>query len=658
MTASTVSGYADAYPIYRDLGWNTIKLEAATKFPPPTGFTGNDGVEPSGADMHTWAEEEPNGNIAIRLSAEYIGIDCDERGDKHGAATIAEAEKRWGKLPYSPASTSRGSGPCNIRLYRIPAGTAFPDVLKFRELGLEDVEIIQRHHRYVVCWPSVHDETGDTYRWHGIDGGEIDPPSLADIPDLPQAWIDALAKPKKSTDSTGLGSDGPYSAQRALTEGEPSSRVAVKLGNAVAACEGGSRHDTIRNHVLGLLRVGKQGEPGVKTALNALAKVFINAVEKDRTGGRDEAETEFRKFVFGDNVSELLADTSYDAGSAEEVGPEFFGEEAPGADPAGDGTPKLAAWCLSRTQLAELPDPEPLIADTLDKNTVGLLYGKWGSGKSFISLDWGLCIAAGKPWQGRAVEQQRVLYIAAEGAHGMKIRTHAWETGWGTTIPDDQFTVLRRAINLTNYSEVKELRALVEWGSYGVVIIDTLARSMVGADENAAKDCGIVVDNLGRILDKTPGGRGLVLGVHHTGKDGKTFRGSSVFEAGADTVYSVLADGPVITLDREKRKDGPSADNHALFIDPIPGTLSCVISAGKPHDESVQGGGQIGNRSARLLSTFVHHFVHTGASKAELRTVADMAPATFHRALSDLLANGDLVNVGTDKRPFYKGLAK
>jgi len=63
-------------------------------------------------------------------------------------------------------------------------------------------------------------------------------------------------------------------------------------------------------------------------------------------------------------------------------------------------------------------------------------------------------------------------------------------------------------------------------------------------------------------------------------------------------------------------------------------------------------------RADKLLSTFVHHFVHTGASKAELRLVADMPPATFHRALSDVLESGDLVNEGTDKRPFYQAATK
>ncbi|MCV7368668.1 AAA family ATPase [Mycolicibacterium duvalii] len=240
-----------------------------------------------------------------------------------------------------------------------------------------------------------------------------------------------------------------------------------------------------------------------------------------------------------------------------------------------------------------------------------------------------------------------MLYVAAEGAHGLKQRLDAWETGWQNTIADtDAFDVLPQPVNLTRTAEVMELEALVATNGYGLVVIDTLARCMVGGDENSAQDCGLVVDVLHRLRRRTPDGRGVVLGVHHTGKDGKTFRGSSVFEAGADTVYSVTVDGAVITLDREKRKDGPRQDTHHLKLDAIPGTESCAVSVHRGVDKP--------ERAERLLSTFVQHFVHTGASKAELRNVADMSAGTFHRALSDLLASGDLNNDGTDKRPFYK----
>ena len=43
------------------------------------------------------------------------------------------------------------------------------------------------------------------------------------------------------------------------------------------------------------------------------------------------------------------------------------------------------------------------------------------------------------------------------------------------------------------------LAELIRWGGYGFVVFDTLARCMVGGDENTAKDCGLVVDVLNRL---------------------------------------------------------------------------------------------------------------------------------------------------------------
>jgi hypothetical protein len=315
-----------------------------------------------------------------------------------------------------------------------------------------------------------------------------------------------------------------------------------------------------------------------------------------------------------------------------------------------EAVPALFEHIIPRCGLDDLPDPEPLIDNVLDQGTTALLYGMWGSGKSFIALDWALSVATGRAWQGRNTKERSVLYVAAEGAFGYKARVNAWEQGWHTEVKEggNIFEILPKPVNLTDRVDVYELAALIRWGGYGLVVIDTLARCMVGADENSAKDCGVVVDVLTQLRECTPDGRGVILGVHHTGKDGKTFRGSSVFEAGADTVYSVTKDAGLITLNREKRKDGPPVDHHELKLDPIEGTESCVIS--------VHRGVENSGRAEKLFSTFLHHFSTTGATKAELRKVADMPEGTFYRAIDDLLKRGDLRNDGTDKRPFYKAV--
>lgn len=318
-------------------------------------------------------------------------------------------------------------------------------------------------------------------------------------------------------------------------------------------------------------------------------------------------------------------------------------------------TPVYADRLLTRSDLWSLPEPEPLIDNVLDKGTLAYLYGRWGTLKTFVALDWALCVATGKDWQGRKTSRCRVLYVVGEGAFGFKGRVQAWETGWRTTVGDDQIHVLPVAVNLSNSRDVDNLCALVALGGYGFVIIDTLSRCMVGADENSAKDCGVVVDAMTRVLACTPSGRGVVLGVHHAGKDGKTFRGSSVFEAAADTVYFAGRDddAAAVTLKREKRKDGPEHDARQLAFDPIPGTGSGVLKLSHEAWDTLG----TSTPTANLRSIWSQHFGTTGATTTQLREVAvdngAMAKTTFYRALGELVKSGFLINTGTDKRPFY-----
>lgn len=322
------------------------------------------------------------------------------------------------------------------------------------------------------------------------------------------------------------------------------------------------------------------------------------------------------------------------------------------ADDDDTQAPTLAAQLLTRSALRDLPKPKPLIGGVLDQGTVSLLYGYRGSLKSFIAFDWMASVGTGVQWQGRRTEKRRGLYVAAEGARGYPGRFDAWETGWQTKIADGEVDLLPRPVNLMTGTEVNNLGALIEWGGYGFVVLDTLARCAVGGDENSSKDMGLVIERLYFLLDKTPDRSGVILVVTHTGKDQKTLRGSSALDAGVDTVYSATRDGMSVTLNREKRKDGPEADRHVLALDPIPGTGSCTLKA-----VTGETTGETATRTATLRLIMSQYFVSTGATGAALRDMAmgegGMSRPSYYRAVSDLLESGYLVNTSTDQRPFY-----
>ena len=188
MADQTVSSpYADAWQHYWDAGWRgVLPLPYRAKTWPPDGFTGHNGVDPSYADCMTWADAGPR-NLALRVPSDVIGLDVDAYADKPGGETLSKLVSEYGPLPATWLSTSRGDGISGIRLYRVPAGTTLPT-------KLPGIELIQRHHRYVTAWPSVHPE-GRVYQWVDEATGEIgcEVPPYERIPDLPAAWIDGLA---------------------------------------------------------------------------------------------------------------------------------------------------------------------------------------------------------------------------------------------------------------------------------------------------------------------------------------------------------------------------------------------------------------------------------------------------------------------------------
>lgn len=310
-----------------------------------------------------------------------------------------------------------------------------------------------------------------------------------------------------------------------------------------------------------------------------------------------------------------------------------------------DGRRSLASRIVNRAQLANLPKPSPLIDDTIDRGTVAVLAGYWGTCKSFVAQSWAASIATRTPWFGRPVEPSSVLYVAAEGAHGLDARLQAWEADNGAVIPADALQVLPAQVHLGNANDVLELCGILHQSPHTVLVIDTLAKCMAGMDENSSKDMGQVVANLYR-LRESMGSAGTVVAVHHTGKDKATIRGSSALEAGVDTVYLTEGDPATIALSRTKRKDGPVSDRLTLTLEAVDGTESAVL-------HSQMGVGMEG-ANGRLLSHFRSHFAATGATSTQLCESSGMPSSSFYRARNSLVDSGILLNVGTDQRPFYQ----
>ena len=129
---------------------------------------------------------------------------------------------------------------------------------------------------------------------------------------------------------------------------------------------------------------------------------------------------------------------------------------------------------------------------------VGLaaIYGKPGSLKSFVAAHIGLSAAQEWPWAGRRVARCAALYIAAEGAAGLRKRKAGYVKAYPELPPDVPFSLISAAPNLgADPGDLPALIAAIENAgvSPGLIILDTLAQTLGSADGRTTRHAGYSV---------------------------------------------------------------------------------------------------------------------------------------------------------------------
>ncbi|MBY0382773.1 MAG: helicase RepA family protein [Xanthobacteraceae bacterium] len=178
-----------------------------------------------------------------------------------------------------------------------------------------------------------------------------------------------------------------------------------------------------------------------------------------------------------------------------------------------------------------------VIKGLLAPGEIAALVGPPGKGKSAILQHLMTCVAEGAPFFGRDVLTGPVIYIAAERFAETCRRLLAIRQ------TSSQFYVSRDRPNLSKLSEVLGLVQVIKTLSVGPVLIaiDTFARCIPGSEENAARDMGVVIENLTQLMEQVP--TAAVIFVHHTNKGGGDMRGSTALLGAVDLELAVKAGG-------------------------------------------------------------------------------------------------------------------
>jgi len=274
-------------------------------------------------------------------------------------------------------------------------------------------------------------------------------------------------------------------------------------------------------------------------------------------------------------------------------------------------------------------------------------------------------------WFNYRLKHAPVLYVVLEGEAGTPQRVKAYRVRNGFFPSGFLFMLQSLDIRLPTH-RAELIRAIkAAGGSGGVVCIDTLNRAAPGMDENDSKSMGEVI-SAAKAIQAELGG--LVLVVHHTGKDAtKGLRGHSSLHAALDCAIEVSRDGDQRQWTVHKAKDGKDGEAQPFRLEVVEiGTdedgepiTSCVVvpeeaAAQATRSKAPKGGNQriVYDALGELLRASIH-FGKAGSQptrpcvelEAAIEAIAPRLPCDPKRlvertrqAFTGLIASGSVVH--------------
>lgn len=341
---------------------------------------------------------------------------------------------------------------------------------------------------YIVLPPSAHD-SGDVYAWSS---------RTAPAP-LPGDLLRMLTPPPPSA---------PVVTSTAGQDRWGEQVLAAEVGRMAMASEG-TRNQTLYEAALKVLSAVKGGHIDRTRAEQALLTAGMQAGLDEHESHRTIRSADGDAIVRHPQANSRLAPTAplppLDAGANDEL--------------------------LTIGQLQQMKQAPWLLGGKIPAGFT-VLYGPPAVGKTFVAVDWCLTLAA--------TQDRPVLYLPGEGLSGLGARMTAWMKHHPEHAPGDKIIVSRQLPPLSTTEGVTQLARWVEQKEPALVVLDTWARALGGAEENSASETGAaiaVMDRLRATYDTS------TLVLHHPGKhNAGVERGSGALRGAADAMWTVQRD--------------------------------------------------------------------------------------------------------------------
>jgi hypothetical protein len=311
---------------------------------------------------------------------------------------------------------------------------------------------------------------------------------------------------------------------------------------------------------------------------------------------------------------------------------------------------------ITATEMLTREPPKALIGGMFYLDSVTGIIGGPGTYKSFEALDLNLTVASDDlEFHDRTVEHGPTAYLIGEGTAGLRLRLEAWQKVRGP-LPQRAY-FLPTVPQLTDDADLAELlRAIRQLPAKPIsVVVDTLARAMVGRDENSAKDMGLLVRGADMIRAETGA---CVTFVHHVNRAEGKIRGHSALPGGLDTLIKMdRQPGAMhVTVSCDKQKDAVEFTQFTLYARVVSlenGYSSLILERGTEDDTTST---QLSDTDARVYAALETFGEEGLASSVWWRLVEEekvCSEPTFHRARRKLKTLGKVVQGAGDRGRYW-----
>lgn len=214
--------------------------------------------------------------------------------------------------------------------------------------------------------------------------------------------------------------------------------------------------------------------------------------------------------------------------------------------------------------------PSFLVDGLIETDTLGMVFGDPGCGKSFLAVDLALSVATGTPFHGWGVKQGSVFFIAGEGHNGLARRFHAWSAERGISLEGVPLFKSERAAQFLDRVSAMAVAQAVDqmadqFGQPSLIIVDTVARNFGPGDENSTSDMGAFIAAIDDLKARYPGC--AVLLVHHSGHaDKQRARGAMALKGALDCEFRIEKNDSGLHIHCTKMKDADTPPTlHFMF---------------------------------------------------------------------------------------------